>query len=748
MCLNKPDTSLGCNCVPENLCPAQDVDLRLFDTDDVCPVGMLCCDAAVDTNLTDLTDELDEASCDGVCVSDRSKCAGEDYDEYGEGLINIRTNDANRCPAGQYCCRANVEKSTTCDGTCLPKSLCTMFVSGDDCAEGNVCCRMDRNSWVNMINDINGMGGPDSDAERRRMCEWSEVREDGTQFPPWLVSVWARVEIIPGLHTDQFICGGVLVDHLLVLTTASYVKNLPADELFVNVGDYDIASRSAFRMQNIYTIKEKIIHENYNTSDPVHNNVALLRLTDTVYSRQCVASLDASPEQQIESTCYTIGWNRTLLEQGSGQPKRYPVQVTSFQTDLFCAPGTICLSHSEEHCDDNALAGSAIVCVADDSKNDWKLRGLLLLIDPITEVSHITVHTGNTVLTASDAPRNNTGLVVVRRRAWNWANERRATVTAARVLSRNASSTQEALVKYEPLAESGGTQRLLTLAMRHNRQLHLLQYHLIQTLLTEYVLAPAGSETLASVERGSLRWKTDRLDVLRQLEGFHQNEQSHIVRQRTFVKGVVCDDFSDPPVLMLVIFVTRLCVPLAGTYQQLILLNIVHAMGRGQNDVRSDQRTTTMVYFQAISVVIRNPNPSTLRKPQVGRCGSGPSLFVGGAFVTVGGGSTNSTAHIRRYRSEKKQRNGKGQLNAKLPAFVRPSLTKRCSAGTAACVTAATGAAVGGSVTVFLFSVRLYSDRYKSSSVSWAVTKPPINATAPSSTKIRDTMLIRKPGIV
>uniref|UniRef100_A0A182W1T2 Peptidase S1 domain-containing protein n=1 Tax=Anopheles minimus TaxID=112268 RepID=A0A182W1T2_9DIPT len=377
-CVCSVGTSLGCNCVPESLCPALDVDLRLLDTDDVCPVGMLCCDVPVDDNPTRLSDTLGEPLCDGVCVTNRSECAGADYDEYGEDVLNIRANEDNRCPSGKYCCRTNLEKPTTCDGTCLPRSLCTMFEPGADCADGHVCCRMDRTSWVDMINDINGMASPDFEAERRGMCEWSEAQEDGTRFPPWLVSVWARVEIIPGLQTDQFVCGGVLVDQSLVLTTASYVKNLPTEELFVNVGDYDISSRSTLRTKNIYTLKEKIIHEDYNTSDPVRNNVALLRLIDTVHNRQCYASLGSSPERQTDSRCYTIGWNRTLLGKGSGHPKRYPVQVTTFQDDLFCTPGTICLGHDDKHCSDSSLNGSGIVCGQDDSQDGLKLAGLLV----------------------------------------------------------------------------------------------------------------------------------------------------------------------------------------------------------------------------------------------------------------------------------------------------------------------------------------------------------------------------------
>ncbi|XP_052890995.1 uncharacterized protein LOC128299161 [Anopheles moucheti] len=379
LCFHNSETSFSCNCVAESLCPAPDVDLRLVAADEECPVGMLCCDVPVDDNPTRLSDELDGPFCDGACVSDLSECdACEECDEYGTDVIDIRTDDDKRCPVSQYCCGTNLEQPAACDGTCLPRSQCTMFAPGVDCGEGNVCCRMERTSWVDMINDINGMAGPDTDDAGRRPCAWGELQEDGTRVPPWLVSVWARVEIIPGLQADQFVCGGVLVDQSLVLTTASYVQNLPKEELFVNVGDYDISSRSALRMANIYTLAEKIIHEDYRPSEPVRNDVALLRLTEKVRNGRCVATLAASSEKQPDSSCYTIGWNRTLLATSSGHPKQYPVQVTTFQDDLFCAPGTICLDHGGDRCNDDSLNGSAVVCKEGRSQDGWMLRGLLV----------------------------------------------------------------------------------------------------------------------------------------------------------------------------------------------------------------------------------------------------------------------------------------------------------------------------------------------------------------------------------
>uniref|UniRef100_A0A182SZ63 Peptidase S1 domain-containing protein n=1 Tax=Anopheles maculatus TaxID=74869 RepID=A0A182SZ63_9DIPT len=218
----------------------------------VCAAGKVCCDVPpIDDSPTRLSDELDEPSCDGVCVVNPSECAGEiDNDESGKDFIDVRNIAASSCPADQYCCRASVDVPA-CDATCQPLSRCLMPVAGGGCSEENVCCRMDRTSWFEMINDINGMADPDPVVDRSSVCEWRKLREDGTRIPPWLVSVWAKVEIIPGLQTDQFVCSGVLVDPSLVLTTASNVKHVPVEKLFANVGDYDISSRSALQMENV-----------------------------------------------------------------------------------------------------------------------------------------------------------------------------------------------------------------------------------------------------------------------------------------------------------------------------------------------------------------------------------------------------------------------------------------------------------------------------------------------------------------
>ncbi|XP_053670827.1 uncharacterized protein LOC128721129 [Anopheles nili] len=372
--LDRARTTWSCSCVPERLCPVPDVDLRLTIAEDECPLGMVCCDVAVSDTPKQVVEGL-PTFCEGTCVADQGKCFNDAYDEYGSDLIDIRLTGDNGCPVGQYCCRDSVEASPTCDGSCLPRSLCTMFEAPrvEGCAEGKVCCHMNHATWMGLVNDINEMVVPVPRGSQQ--CDWSPQSTD-SRNPPWLVSVWSRLEIIPGLQLDQFMCSGVLMDPALVLTIASCVEPLPVEELFVNIGDHDISSRSSLRAENIYTIEQKVVHEDYNISAPMHHNVALLRISGTVRNGGCQPQL--SSEKSLNN-CYTIGWDRQLLATGkSSIPVQHDARVKGFDEDLFCAPGTICLDSAGGNCEGESLPGSPVVCQGTNSQQPWPLRGLLV----------------------------------------------------------------------------------------------------------------------------------------------------------------------------------------------------------------------------------------------------------------------------------------------------------------------------------------------------------------------------------
>lgn len=54
--------------------------------------------------------------------------------------------------------------------------------------------------------------------------------------------------------------------------------------------------------------------------------------------------------------------------------------MTTFQEDLFCSPGTICIDRDEARCnvEDESLHGSVVICEEGEQQDDWKVRGLLI----------------------------------------------------------------------------------------------------------------------------------------------------------------------------------------------------------------------------------------------------------------------------------------------------------------------------------------------------------------------------------
>ncbi|KFB49745.1 hypothetical protein ZHAS_00018402 [Anopheles sinensis] len=375
--------ALGCSCVPEALCPAPDVDLRLVDSAEECPLGSVCCDVPVGEPSVKDNEISTDLFCDGECVPINGGSASDEYDEYGTDLIDIRLVADTRCPTGFTCRSEPPTKAPVCKGTCVPKSMCTMFkmdTQNGGCTGGDVCCSMDRTSWMGLINGINEMEFNQSSktTAQEERCVW-RTESDGIRIPPWLVSIWARMEIVPGLTTDQFVCAGALLDPQYVLTLASCVKDLTVEDLFVNIGDYDLASRSSLRMSNIYSIREKTIHEDYDP--PLIRNAALLKLADQVRKSNCNVTLAPTKDNGHESMkCHIVGWNRELLAvKNAGLPRQYKTRVESFNEDLFCAPGTICLHPEGTECESSALTGSPVIC--DENKptsEGWSLKGLLV----------------------------------------------------------------------------------------------------------------------------------------------------------------------------------------------------------------------------------------------------------------------------------------------------------------------------------------------------------------------------------
>lgn len=134
--------------------------------------------------------------------------------------------------------------------------------------------------------------------------------------------------------------------------------------------------------------------------------------------------------------------------------------------------------------------------------------------------------------------------------------------------------------------------------MWHDRQIDLLQDHLVLALLTEHVLTPSTGIAPAVVKCGCLWRQANSLHVFGQLNWRVQEEQGHIIVQGTFIVLLVDDEIAYLPVLVRPDLVLCLRVPLAGPDLQLGGLLARHAVGGRENDLRMDQGAAALVHVK------------------------------------------------------------------------------------------------------------------------------------------------------
>ncbi|XP_049538826.1 uncharacterized protein LOC125953366 [Anopheles darlingi] len=361
-----------CVCVPERLCPAPDVDLRLVDSD--CPPGELCCDdPMVEQPAINTGGQHPADSCNGVCVMDESQCPDSDlYDEYGSDTLDIRlVADGDECPRDYICCGTSTmppKVPQICNGTCVAPTMCTMFEpsAGEGCPADQVCCRMNRISWSELVNDINSMDlghtrEPPSTSDRCAVTMGNSFERLAT--PAWFLSIWAQVEVAQGFFSDQYLCAGALLSPDLVLTLSSCVERISPDRLFVNLGDDDLSNRFLLQDSNIYTIEKVTTHEDYRV-DPVRRNVALLHLTTKIRRNASSCFATFTEKRPTSGGCYIVGWNKDALASGTeAVPRRYQTTLgEDSANDLGgCMSDLVCFSNGA-NCDDRSMSSAALLC--------------------------------------------------------------------------------------------------------------------------------------------------------------------------------------------------------------------------------------------------------------------------------------------------------------------------------------------------------------------------------------------------
>lgn len=99
-----------------------------------------------------------------------------------------------------------------------------------------------------------------------------------------------------------------------------------------------------------------------------------------------------------------------------------------------------------------------------------------LIVYPGSQLCHIGVGRRNILGCTLNAPRDDARQLIAILLPRNAAEQRRTTVTLARVLALNAAGAEEARVQSKTSSENGATQQTLALLVLHNGQINALQY--------------------------------------------------------------------------------------------------------------------------------------------------------------------------------------------------------------------------------------------------------------------------------
>ncbi|GFQ91269.1 serine protease filzig [Trichonephila clavata] len=126
-------------------------------------------------------------------------------------------------------------------------------------------------------------------------------------YQPWHVGVIKRA-----LMSQKIACGGALIHEKWVITAAHCVYKTPATTLRVRVGEYNIRENSEAYPHEEYSVKRKVVNEDYEPATYRHD-IALLELSHPVVYRKHIVPI-CLPEKLDNFTgrlATVTGWGRT-----------------------------------------------------------------------------------------------------------------------------------------------------------------------------------------------------------------------------------------------------------------------------------------------------------------------------------------------------------------------------------------------------------------------------------------------------
>ncbi|XP_077411157.1 chymotrypsin-like elastase family member 2A [Vanacampus margaritifer] len=199
------------------------------------------------------------------------------------------------------------------------------------------------------------------------------------------------------------ICGGSIIDSFHILTAAHCILSTDASQYFVVVGEYNLfendGSEQFIRVERIH------VHPGWTGNVGMGNDIALLRLADSVYDNGFVAIANLPrPGQMLphDFTCFITGWGIMDYEASSITPDILQVSPIKVVEHSVCSQpewwGSIALRSMVCAGGDGVVSGcqgdsgGPLNCFTD---NEWRVHGVVSYGPPgrCNQVSKPTVFT-------------------------------------------------------------------------------------------------------------------------------------------------------------------------------------------------------------------------------------------------------------------------------------------------------------------------------------------------------------------
>ncbi|ROT78249.1 Catenin delta-2 [Penaeus vannamei] len=347
-----------CECVHPSFCAAHDVVPRINDPRDISNLlDARSLHADILSNATDAEEDVTTTANPGEEEAEESRARRDTLDHL-----------------------APLDNSTD-----HPQGRALGFAPGlAGCDNGNVCCRNPRFNRPAPQRSSCGLRNAAGITGRVKNPEY--VRGD-TEFGeyPWHVAIMKI--------SDDYVCGGALIDDVHVLTAAHCISGLLPQEMKIRLGDWDVFGPTEFYSHIEVGAESVVIHPDYYAGN-LENDLAVVRMRQYVdfaanphISPVCLPHTHTNFEGH---RCYSTGWGKNAFgKDGKYQSilkevdlpvvNRYQCQEALRHTRLgpnfFLRDGMMCAGGEQGKDTCKGDGGGPLVCEGRDGA--FQLAGLV-----------------------------------------------------------------------------------------------------------------------------------------------------------------------------------------------------------------------------------------------------------------------------------------------------------------------------------------------------------------------------------